>query len=204
MLLRPLLVLSVIVAFAAAPQAWAQRSHPDSVLARAILQRAEIDQAVLHMPANDYDAANADSLVAAVQRLNASWVQTIIANRGYPRISEVGAEASTRLWLMVQHADHDPDFQREVLAVMTPLHALGEVSGANVAYLTDRIRVAEGRPQVYGTQVERWDGYDPVPFDIEDPKRVDERRAALGMDTLADYFDLFRRNRGYPTADDKE
>ena len=183
--------------------AQAQRSaHPDSVLARAILARVEIDQAVLHVPSADYDAANADSLAAVVQRLNADWVRTVIAERGYPRISEVGAEASTRLWLMVQHADHDPPFQRRVLALMRPLVDEGEVAGANVAYLTDRVRVAAGEPQLYGTQVERWEGHDPIPFEIEDPDRVDERRASLGMDTLADYFNLFRRNRGFPTKDD--
>ena len=195
------LPLLASVLFLVAPAEAQRAAHPDSVLARAIHQRAEIDQAVLHVARAGYDEENADSLVMAVQRLNASWVRAVLAERGYPKISEVGPEASTRLWLMVQHADHDVGFQREVLAAMQPLYADGEVSGAIVAYLTDRILVAQGVPQRYGTQVERWEGYDPIPFAMEDPRRVDVRRAALGMDSLADYFDLFRRNRGYPVPD---
>ena len=191
------------LALSLALPAQAQRSaHPDSVLARAILARAEIDQTVLHVPHAAYDEANADSLAAAVQRLNAAWVRAVVAERGYPRISEVGAEASKRLWLLVQHADHDPAFQREVLALMRPLVDPGEVAGANVAYLTDRVRVAAGEPQVYGTQYVRWEGHDPVPFPIEDPDRVDERRASLGMGTLAEYHDLARSRRGFPTRGD--
>lgn len=195
-------VLATLALVLAAPAQAQPPAHPDSVLAEAILDRAEIDQAVLHVAAADADRANADSLASAVQRLNAAWVRDLIARRGYPRISEVGAEASTRLWLLVQHADHDPAFQRDVLAAMTPLYAEGEVAGANIGYLTDRVRVAAGEPQLYGTQIERWEGHDPIPFEMEAPDRVDERRAALGMDTLADYFNLFRRNRGFPEKDD--
>ena len=62
----------------------------------------------------------------------------------------------------------------------------GEVSAVNVAYLTDRVRMHEGKPQVYGTQFRRSNG-DWEPYPIEDPDRVDERRAALGLATLAEY-----------------
>lgn len=64
----------------------------------------------------------------------------------------------------------------------------------NLAYLTDRCRVAAGQPQVYGTQYDS-DGFDGNlrPHLIEDPERLDARRAAVGLEPHAEYD---RRMRG--------
>jgi hypothetical protein len=35
---------------------------------------------------------------------------------------------------------------------------VGEVDARHVAYLTDRVRLANGEPQIYGTQVHRANG----------------------------------------------
>jgi hypothetical protein len=62
----------------------------------------------------------------------------------------------------------------------------GLVDPAHVAYLADRVRMKEGRPQLYGTQLRERDGR-LVPFPIEDEERVDHRRARVGMPPLAEY-----------------
>jgi len=57
-----------------------------------------------------------------------------------------------------------------------------------VAYLTDRVAVAAGKEQTYGTQVGCGpDGAGPR-TPIAEPETVDERRAAAGLAPLADYF----------------
>jgi hypothetical protein len=65
---------------------------------------------------------------------------------------------------------------------------IGQASPGNLAYLEDRIAVAAGDPQVYGTQVGCGpDG--PVPATpIDDEAGVDDRRAAAGLEPLADYL----------------
>jgi hypothetical protein len=64
-----------------------------------------------------------------------------------------------------------------------------EVSKANVAYLTDRVYLKEGKKQIYGTQfVVRDDEW--VPLDIEDEDNVDARRAAVGMPPLSEYKEM--------------
>ena len=63
----------------------------------------------------------------------------------------VGAAADAA-WLMAQHAIHDPEFQRECLGLLEAAVWQGEASPRNLAYLTDRVLVHEGRPQRYGTQ----------------------------------------------------
>ena len=89
-------------------------------------------------------------------------------------------------WLLAQHADRDLDLQRAFLDALRGAVAEGEASPANLAYLEDRVRVADERPQLYGTQFTVTDG-DFVPCPIEDPQRLDERRAAAGLEPFAVY-----------------
>jgi hypothetical protein len=44
-------------------------------------------------------------------------------------------------------------FQRRVLDLLTAAVAEGESTPRQLAYLTDRVRMSEGREQVYGTQL---------------------------------------------------
>ena len=131
------------------------------------------------------DAALGDKL-EAIDRKNTARLKEIVDQHGWPGKSLVGAAGAQDAWLLVQHADRDPAFQKRCLELMTPLVAQGEVSAVNVAYLTDRVRVAEGKPQVYGTQFRQADGkMEPSP--IEDEARVDERRKSVGLPPLAQY-----------------
>jgi hypothetical protein len=98
----------------------------------------------------------------------------------------VGDEASHAAWLLIQHADRDPAFQRRCLALLRAAAEDGEAAWQEVAYLTDRVLLAENRPQEYGTQLQarrrRW-----APRDLREPATVDERRAAMGLGPLADH-----------------
>jgi len=85
-----------------------------------------------------------------------------------------------------QHADRDPELQRTFLEALRGAVADGEASPGNLAYLEDRVRVADGRPQLYGTQFTVTNG-ELRPSPIEDPQRLDERRAEAGLDPFAVY-----------------
>lgn len=77
--------------------------------------------------------------------------------RGWPTHSLVGEQAATSAWLLAQHADHDLALQRRFLDLMCAAPA-GEVAPMHTAYLTDRVLIAEGKSQVYGTQMTLIDG----------------------------------------------
>jgi hypothetical protein len=115
---------------------------------------------------------------------NTARLKEIVAKNGWPTISKVGAEASQAAWLLVQHAYADPDFMKECLALMKQASE-GEVNPANVAFLEDRLLTMEDKPQIYGTQFRTIDGV-TEPFPMEDPERVDERRASVGLGTFAE------------------
>lgn len=131
---------------------------------------------------------------ASVDRRNTLRLQQIVADIGWPTITKVGQYASHMAWLLAQHADHDHDFQRTCLALMQAQPA-GEVKPANIAYLEDRIRVGEKRPQLYGTQFYTNAQGELEPFPIENEAQVDERRAQVGLDTLAEYAVRLRTDR---------
>jgi hypothetical protein len=113
---------------------------------------------------------------------NTAYLVELVQTSGWPTISEVGSDASQAAWLLAQHADRNPDFQAHCLALMKALPE-SEVSPKNIAYLEDRVRVAKGEPQLYGTQFYK-DGASFGPLPIEDEQGLEERRAAMGLETF--------------------
>ena len=182
-------------------------SEADSLLARQLSFRVEADQAgrglvtLALRQGRQPDAADG-AFASAIDSLNTAWLKGVVAERGWPKVSEVGEQGASDAWLLAQHADRDRAFQREVLGLMEAAVAEGEASGSDFAYLTDRVRLAAGEPQVYGTQLRVVDGQ-PVPREIEDADGVDARRAAVGLNSLSDYIESFRRRvRGAPANDE--
>jgi hypothetical protein len=71
---------------------------------------------------------------------------------------------------------------------MEPYLENGGVRPVDYAYLHDRVAVNTGGLQRYGTQPRRECNADGSlsPQPLEDPAQVDERRAELGLGTMAD------------------
>ena len=182
-------------------------SEADSLLARQLSLRVEADQAArglitLALRQGRQPAAADGAFALTIDSLNTAWLKGVVAERGWPKASEVGEQGASDAWLLAQHADRDRAFQREVLGLMEAAVAEGEASGSDFAYLTDRVRLAAGEPQVYGTQLKVVDGQ-PVPREIEDADGVDARRAAGGLNSLEDYIESFRRRvQGAPANEE--
>jgi hypothetical protein len=120
---------------------------------------------------------------------NTRRLKQIVAQHGWPGQSLVGPIGEQAAWLLAQHADHDLAFQQYCLPLLERAVQNQEASPANWAYLIDRVRVAEGHPQVYGTQFHG--ALRPLP--IEDATRVDERRAEVGLPPLAEYIEQMHK-----------
>jgi hypothetical protein len=163
----------------------------DTALSRALLERVRVDQAirdtlVARMQAGQPLDSSFAARMGAIDSANTTWLKAVVARRGWPGRSMVGVEASNAAFLIVQHAVHDSAFQARALSLMERGVATGDVRGADVAMLADRVAVHRGQAQRYGTQARLLDGrlvLDP----IADSAHVDERRAALGMPPLAEY-----------------
>jgi hypothetical protein len=137
------------------------------------------------LASSDFKSEKALANMKAVDARNTARLREIVARYGWPGKSLVGEKAAHAAWLLAQHADADRAFQRRCLDLMEK-SAAGEVSPKDVAYLTDRVLLAAGKRQRFGTQFERADGGSPVLRPLEDPEHVDERRRAVGLEPLAD------------------
>lgn len=126
-----------------------------------------------------------DPRMEAVHRRNATRLIVILDQYGWPGSSLVGPEAAEAAWLIAQHAIGEPDFQRRCLRLLQEAASRGEVPAWQPAKLEDRIRMFEGRPQLYGTQLEPDDEGRLRPYRIEDPDHVEERRRAVGLEPLS-------------------
>ena len=129
--------------------------------------------------------------VLAVDRDNQQWLKTVIEKIGWPGRSAVGVEAANCAWLLTQHADQVPRFQRQCLNMMTKLPPQ-EVTPSHIAYLTDRVLLAEKKPQKYGTQCQMVNGK-IVPRKIEEPHLVDLHRNEMGLEPIEKYLERFSR-----------
>lgn len=117
-------------------------------------------------------------------------LEVIIKQYGYPGFRQVGEKSANNFWLLVQHADAHPDFQRQILKHMALEVKAKNASPVNYAYLTDRVAENSGQPQEYGTQV-IYEGPGlgkAVPKSLRDPQNVNKRRAAIGMEPLESYL----------------
>jgi hypothetical protein len=119
-----------------------------------------------------------------VHRRNAARLSALLDRHGWPGKALVGEDGAEAAWLVLQHAISEPALQRRGLVLLRQAALAGEVGAWQVAYLEDRIRFFEGRPQVHGTQYD-WDEHGQLsPHPIEDVDRVDERRRAVGLGPL--------------------
>lgn len=122
---------------------------------------------------------------------NRAWLKKVIAKVGWPGRSLVGNDGAAVAWMIVQHADRDVPFQKRCLPLIQAAAARGEVDKKDVAMLTDRVLVAEGKKQIYGTQCKIENG-DAIPHPIEDEANVDKRRAEVGMPPMAEYLKVLK------------
>lgn len=102
-----------------------------------------------------------------------------------PSVGEVGRDGLAALWLLVQHADDDPSLQAKALANFEPLVKRGELDASKFALLSDRVLLASGKPQRFGTQLRSLETGEPLKLDS--PASVERERTALGLMSTEDY-----------------
>lgn len=118
--------------------------------------------------------------------LNLVKIEEILQVYGYPGKSKVGEIEGSTAWLVIQHAPLEKQLQ--YFPIIEEAMQKGELSKSNWALLLDRIRMRQGRPQVYGSQIVR----DPDNgqwklHTIEDEINVNKRRVEVGLGPLEDY-----------------
>jgi len=195
----PILALALLAAAPAraqtpAPADTARDAWTDDALRRELLEMGRVDQEAREGLGAAFQAQDTVFLqrMMRVDSVHAARMREILRTHGWPGSALVGRDAAHAAWLLVQHGPLE--LQREALPL---IQTAGGAAPSELAMLTDRIRVREGKPQLYGSHADVVDGR-LVPAPIEDPERVHERRAAVGLPALEEYVRLLEEMYGIP------
>lgn len=123
---------------------------------------------------------------------NAAALEKILDEHGWPGFSLVGEDGCEAAWLISQHAISSPDLQRRCRDLLDQAVVNGEAPPWQAAHLIDRIRVNEGRPQLFATQFDWDEDGELTPHPVESPFDLDARRAEAGLVPLAEAVKMAR------------
>ncbi|WP_316827328.1 DUF6624 domain-containing protein [Pedobacter miscanthi] len=126
-------------------------------------------------------------LMNKTDSLNLITVSAIINQYGWLSAEEIGEDANSTLFLVIQHADLKT--QEKYLPIMRIAAKNKKLKASSLALLEDRIAMFQGRKQIYGSQV-AWNmqtnKYTIMP--MIDPDHIDTRRADIGLGSYAAYL----------------
>jgi len=161
----------------------------DADLKARLLRMVAEEQAALKAAiAGGFTDPIAMNRVEVVKRTNLAALHDIIAV-GVPTPERVGRAGMAAFRELVQHAVSDVVLQEQVLKAFEAVDS--GIAPDAIATLTDQVRLAQGRPQLYGTSF-KISPYALEPEPIEDEAHVEERRRAVGLPPMADYACVLR------------
>ena len=152
-----------------------------------LIKRMEKEQELRSEAVGKVDNPKLIERIKAIDLQNTIWVEQLMEQQGLPGMTEVGDDGTQALFLLIQHSP-DLEFQKRCLSFMEVLVRQGEFASVHLAYLADRILALEGKPQIYGTQGRSQDDGVIVPYPIENDDHVNERRKAIGLESMEEYF----------------
>lgn len=126
-----------------------------------------------------------DDVLAPVDTANTERVLEIFETVDFAELNSVSPYAAEEA-IGILHHSNDLGVMKQTLALIEPAALAGEFRRQRYALLYDRVAMNEGRPQRYGSQGTCIDGRQDI-YEIENPETVDERRAEMGLEPLADY-----------------
>ncbi|HXY90895.1 MAG TPA: DUF6624 domain-containing protein, partial [Acidimicrobiia bacterium] len=112
---------------------------------------------------------------------------------------------SRAAWLVAQRSIDDPGLQRRCLEALELAITHGDADPVHGAFLLDRVRMADGLDQLYGSQFVLDEDGDLVPWPVDDVAAVEHRRRRLGLPAFsehaADMAAQWRARRGQPDSE---
>ncbi|MFD2567330.1 DUF6624 domain-containing protein [Pseudotenacibaculum haliotis] len=161
-------------------------------LANELEKMAEVDQIAAYIPQGEYKKLSTEDWNAfkdSVFTTHQKRIKELFDQHGFLGFDLVGKEGSSNFWVMVQHSDHNPAFQKAVLEKMKQEVLKKNAHSREYGLLTDRVNINSGLPQVYGTQVDyNWEICQAYPITLQDSANVNQRRKEIGLEPIEEYL----------------
>ncbi|MES2070142.1 MAG: DUF6624 domain-containing protein [Pseudomonadota bacterium] len=116
----------------------------------------------------------------AIDLRTSERLKEIIKQIGWPTTATVGKDASSAAFLIAQHAAHDRPLMDLAFSNIEAGYKAGTVPGVHYALMYDRLKMFDGLPQKYGTQIQS-DAKSCEVYKLEDPAKVDTYRREVGL-----------------------
>lgn len=141
--------------------------------------------------------------------INLAKITKLIDQKGWLSPEQVGYLGNQTIFLVIQHAGLV--VQQKYLPMMRQAVQKGSALPRDLALLEDRVAMREGRNQIYGSQT----GIDKETktyylYPVIDPDHLDDRRATVGLEPIANYlknfnlpWDLATYKKGLPALEAK-
>lgn len=177
-------------------------------LADELKRMAEVDQIAAYIPQGEYKKMTEEewnSFKDSVFTTHQKRLKQVFDKHGFIGFDLVGEEGSQNFWLMVQHSDKNPDFQKEVLQKMKIEVSKENADPSSYGMLVDRVQLNTGQKQVFGTQVTyNMETGQAYPKSLEDSLHVNQKRKSIGLEPLEEYLNgmtqmHFEMNKKYYT-----
>jgi hypothetical protein len=164
----------------------------DSIYQEDQKYRNQLDEIEKEFDGESEEVKSLWKIIDEKDSLNQIKVKNILNENGWLGADVVGEKGNSTLFLVIQHSDLAT--QEKYLPMMRQAVKEGNAFGKDLAYLEDRVALAKGEKQIYGTQVERdkETGEYYAPYLI-DPENVDKRRAEVGLFPLSVYFSIIKQ-----------
>lgn len=157
-------------------------------------EMAETDQIAAFIPQGKYKEYTKEQWLKfqdSVFANNKIKAEEMFTKYGFMGFDKVGKDGSYHFWLIVQHCDKYPAFQKKVLKAMDREVKRGNANPNNYAYLYDRVKINAGEKQLFGTQVtyETTTTGRAIPkIGLIDSVNVDKLRKEYALEPLKDYL----------------
>ena len=161
-------------------------------LADELEKMAEIDQIAAYIPQGKYKELSKsewNTFKDSVFKTNQKRISEIFDTYGFVGFDLAGEKGSRNFWLIVQHSDHNPKFQKKVLKAMKKEVDKQNAIASNYGLLVDRVNLNTGKPQIYGTQITyNMNNGQAYPKKLKDSINVNERRKSIGLEPIENYL----------------
>ena len=136
---------------------------------------------------NSKEVQDVWEIINVKDSINLIKVEKILAEYGWLGADIVGETGNKALFLVIQHSNTQT--QVKYLPMLREAVKNGKAKASSLALMEDRVLLAQGEKQIYGSQLEmdfKTNLYVLSP--MIDPDNVDKRRAEVGLKPIAEYL----------------
>jgi hypothetical protein len=167
---------------------WTTSAQTAPELRDELIRMRDRDQEVRNVCANgtaDDQIKCLNKTADEVDRPNTKRLNEIFEAYGFPTVALIGSDGVKAFILLMQHSA-DVELRKKSEKGMERLFKAKVISPNDYTNFVDRLRVHQGKLQIYGANFETKGGK-LVMSPVEDPKNLDKRRKKIGLPPIAEY-----------------